>query len=260
MTANLLTKTDSELVSEIYPSPNFETRKNGLTPSILVMHYTGMSSAKKAIQWLSDPKSKVSAHYVIDEEGTITQLVSEKRRAWHAGKSIWCGQTDINSTSIGIEIQNPGHEDGYEDYSDKQMKAVLDLSRDIVSRHRIKPTHVLAHSDIAPDRKIDPGEKFNWRWLHDNGIGHWVPPMPVSTNDPGYEQGHMCAEIAATQKALARYGYGIDATGTADEKTMNVVRAFQLHFRPDRVDGRIDKSTIKTLECLCASLPVGATS
>ena len=245
-----LTDPDSVLVSEVHSSPNFEIRKNGMGPEILVMHYTGMASARKAIEWLSDPESKVSAHYVIDEEGIITQLVSEDMRAWHAGQSFWAGETDINSASIGIEIQNPGHDDGYENYSDSQMESVLKLSHDIISRHNIQSTRVLAHSDIAPERKIDPGEKFNWQWLYENRVGHWVPPEPISDKDQGYEFGHMCSEIAATQEELARYGYGIEATGRADDKTMKVVRAFQLHFRPGRVDGRIDESTQMTLKRL----------
>ncbi len=260
MNTETLTKPDSVHVSDLHPSSNFEKRRDGVSPTILIMHYTGMSCAKAAIDWLSRPESKVSAHYVVDECGTITQLVAEDMRAWHAGRSFWAGETDINSASIGIEIQNPGHEDGYNDYSDKQMQSVLELSNDIISRYSIRPERILAHSDVAPDRKIDPGEKFDWKWLYENGVGHWSAPEPVSPKDKGYDQGHVCAEIAEVQELLSQYGYGIDATGRADEKTMKVVRAFQLHFRPDRVDGRIDTSTRNTLSRLLAALPVPQTS
>jgi N-acetylmuramoyl-L-alanine amidase len=210
----LIREPDSRFVSSLHPSPNIGPRNNGLRPSMLIMHYTGMASAARAVDWLSRPESHVSCHYVIDEEGRITQLVAESVRAWHAGVSYWQGETDINSSSIGIEIQNPGHEDGYHPFPRAQMRGVRDLARDIIARHDIAPERVLAHSDIAPARKIDPGEKFDWAWLAKVGIGHWVAPFPVAAEDPGVAgPAPHTAETQLMQALLQRYGY--DTAGCA---------------------------------------------
>lgn len=241
---------DNSCVSRVVPAVNFGPRKGVLGPTILLMHYTGMASAEKAIQWLACEESQVSCHYVVDEAGQVTQLVREADRAWHAGKSHWRGITDVNSASIGIEIQNPGHEDGYHDFPLAQMQAVCDLSREIIARHHITPQNVIAHSDIAPGRKIDPGEKFDWKWLHARGVGHWVAPVPVDAADSGFDIGDVNAEILEVQKKLAAYGYGVGQTSALDRETWRVVRAFQRHFRPERVDGRLDRSTILTLDRL----------
>jgi N-acetylmuramoyl-L-alanine amidase len=249
-------KPDTALVGAICPSPNSEPRRRGAQPSILLLHYTGVTTAAKAIDWLSRSESKVSAHYVVDDEGRITQLVAEAMRAWHAGLAAWAGETDINSASIGIEIHNPGHELGYPDFPQPQLAAVEALCRDIISRHAIKPERVLAHSDVAPTRKKDPGEKFPWACLALAGIGHWVTPEPVVWADPGMARDAAGPLVADVQALLARYGYGIEATGGFDPKTEFVVTAFQRHFRPERVDGRIDQSTVTTLERLIAGLPV----
>ena len=174
----LMDKPDTALVGAVCPSANFEPRRRGAQPSILLLHYTGVASAAKAIDWLSRSESKVSAHYVIDDAGRITQLVAEAMRAWHAGLAAWAGETDINSASIGIEIHNPGHELGYPDFPEPQLAAVEALCRDIIARHAIRPERVLAHSDVAPTRKKDPGEKFPWARLARAGIGHWVTPEP----------------------------------------------------------------------------------
>ena len=250
-----LFEADSWLVTRLQAAVNVEPRRNGLTPTMLLMHYTGMQSAERAIYWLSCEESRVSCHYVIDEAGAITQLVPESERAWHAGRSHWSGLTDINSASIGIEIQNPGHDDGYHDFPQSQMAAVLALSKDILSRHNIPAKHVLAHSDIAPGRKIDPGEKFDWAWLHANGVGHWVTPAEVEPDDPGFDLGEVNDDIRTCQENLMAYGYGLRATGALDQDTFRVVTAFQRHFRPQRIDGRIDRSTIATLGKLLAALP-----
>jgi len=249
---------DTALVGAVCPSPNFEPRRGGTSPSILLLHYTGVASAAKAIDWLSRPESRVSAHYVVDERGHITQLVAEEMRAWHAGVAAWAGESDINSASIGIEIHNPGHELGYPDFPDPQLGAVEVLCRDIIARHGIRPERVLAHSDVAPTRKKDPGEKFPWARLAQAGIGHWVAPEPVAWADPGIARDAAGPLVAAVQTLLARYGYGIEATGGFDAKTEFVVTAFQRHFRPERVDGRIDQSTVNTLERLMAARPTGA--
>jgi N-acetylmuramoyl-L-alanine amidase len=226
----------------------------GLSPSILLLHYTGLPTAEKSIEVLSRPDCKVSCHYVVDVDGRITQMVAEKDRAWHAGVSFWKGETDINSASIGIEIQNPGHYAGYPDFPAEQMQAVTALCRDIVARHDIPAARVLAHSDVAPSRKIDPGEKFDWAGLAEAGVGHWVAPAPVDPADPGLEEDGKVT--AAAQALLAAYGYAVETNGIFDDATRAVVRAFQLHFRPARPDGRLDRSTLDTLERLMGALQV----
>ena len=246
---------DSPLARRVVPALNAEPRCGEPAPRLLVLHYTGMGSAERAIQWLACAQSRVSCHYVVDEAGTITQLVPESLRAWHAGVSSWAGKRDINSASIGIEIHNPGHEHGYPDFPDSQMVAVAALTRDICLRQGLRPRDVLAHSDVAPDRKIDPGEKFDWRRLHAAGVGHWVEPAPPDPADPGFAPGYSGAEVAAFQEGLATYGYGAEPTGVLDQATAFALRAFQLHFRPARADSRLDRSTIETLARLLAALP-----
>lgn len=247
-------KADSALVDALHVSPNVEPRKSRAQPDLLLLHYTGMTSAEKAIEWLARPGSGVSCHYVIDGDGRITQMVGEDMRAWHAGVSHWAGETDINSCSIGIEIDNPGHELGYPEFPEAQMRAVEALALDIVTRRQIRPERVLAHSDIAPARKLDPGEKFDWARLARAGIGHWVEPAPLEPGDAGSGPGYGGPLIYEVQDLLHRYGYGINPSGQHDLPTEAVVRAFQRHFRPARVDGRIDQSTIATLERLLAAL------
>ena len=242
---------DSSVTGSIHPSPNVSERRGGMVPSILVMHYTGMPSAAKAIDWLARPESKVSCHYVIDEHGHVTQMVPERLRAWHAGVSYWAGERDINSASIGIEIQNPGHEDGYHPFPRTQMRAVRDLAADIAARWAIPPERVLAHSDVAPLRKIDPGEKFDWRWLAQAGVGLWVAPTPRRSDDCG---GSDEAMVDAARSMLGAFGYGVDVDGAAGADLAPVVRAFQRHFRPERVDGIVDRSTLGTLERLLSAL------
>lgn len=244
---------DTTLPCAVFPAVNVEPRKPGVALRYLVLHYTGMSSAEKAIRWLACAQSRVSCHYVIDEAGAITQLVPEGLRAWHAGVSSWAGETDINSASIGIEIQNPGHEDGYAAFPPAQMAAVAALSRDIVRRHGIEPAGILAHSDVAPSRKIDPGEKFDWRYMHSQGLGAWTEPAPVDPDDAGFETGYFGPAVSEAQSALRQYGYGVEVTGTLDAATAFVLRAFQLHFRPARVDSRLDASTLATIRRLLAS-------
>lgn len=240
---------DTRLKADWHPSPNYELRRNGLKPTILLMHYTGMAHANAAIRWLCTPDSGVSCHYLVDEEGHITQMVSEEMRAWHAGDSVWMGETDINSVSIGIEIHNPGHDAGYPDFPQAQMHAVIALSLDILSRHNIPPRRVLAHSDVAPHRKADPGEKFGWKELARAGIGHWVSPAPLARNEAA-DIGDEAETVQHVQKLLADYGYGCPVSGAFCQRTAYVVKAFQRHFRPALADGRIDHSTIDTLERL----------
>jgi N-acetylmuramoyl-L-alanine amidase len=245
--------TDTPLATRLFPAANFGDRR-GRSPEILLLHYTGMPSAEAAIRWLAAQESQVSCHYVIDEAGAITQMVPEGLRAWHAGLSLWDGIDDVNSRSIGIEIHNPGHGCGYPEFPDAQMTAVEALCLDIANRHRILPRHVLAHSDVAPRRKIDPGEKFDWARLARAGIGHWVDPAPVA-GDKSLARGNRGAPVLLLQEKLRSYGYGAGVTGEYCEDTECVVAAFQRHFRPALVDGRADRSTLDTLEALLAALP-----
>lgn len=249
-----IARPDTPLVAALHPSLNYGPRKGGALPSILVLHYTGVATAEAAIAWLSDPRSEVSCHYVIDEAGRITQMVGEADRAWHAGAGAWAGEADINSHSIGIEIQNVGHEAGYPDFPTGQIEAVIALAQDIITRHRIRPERVLAHSDVAPTRKIDPGEKFPWGLLAARGIGHWVPPSPIMPGDEGLDSGARDSRVREMQAGLRAYGYGVEITGELDVATMFAVKAFQRHYRPSRVDGRIDASTAATLKALQAAL------
>jgi N-acetylmuramoyl-L-alanine amidase len=242
---------DSRLVKHVWPSPNHGPRAPRLSTDILLLHYTGTESTAAARACLCDPVAQVSSHYLIDESGEISQLVPEARRAWHAGVSSWEGETDINSRSIGIEISNGGHALGYTEFPDVQIDAVIALSRDIVRRHDIRADRVLAHSDVAPERKIDPGEKFPWERLHRAGLGMWVAPKPPST--PALGLGDHGPAVADLQEALRRYGYGTKPTGLYDDATAAVVRAFQRHFRRALVDGRADRSTIAVLHALLAA-------
>jgi N-acetylmuramoyl-L-alanine amidase len=235
------------------PSPNFGPRADGATIDILVLHYTDMNSAEAAIDLLCDPASSVSCHYVVAEDGVTTQLVAERDRAWHAGVSSWHGEGDINSRSVGIEIANRGHDHGYPEFPDVQIAAVIALACDICARHGIRPERILAHSDIAPDRKRDPGEKFPWKRLAAAGVGHFVEPEPIR-GGRFFSPGESGAPIEALQAMLALYGYPLQITGTYDLATEQVVTAFQRHFRPARVDGIADSSTIATLHRLGRAL------
>ncbi len=241
---------DSALVHVLVASPNFGVRAGDGAIDCLILHYTGMASCAGAIAWLADPASKVSCHYVVDVDGRITQMVAERDRAWHAGVSYWQGERDLNSRSIGIEIHNPGHDLGYPPFPEPQIAAVMALARDILDRNGIRSARVLAHSDIAPLRKADPGERFPWERLAGEGLGDWVDPVAVDPADAGIGIGAAGPVVADMQSMLARYGYEAPLTGTLDRHTEAVVKAFQRRFRPGRVDGRIDASTIETLRRL----------
>ncbi|WP_419910112.1 N-acetylmuramoyl-L-alanine amidase [Hoeflea sp.] len=241
--------------AQIRPSPNFGERIGG-PADMLVLHYTGMDSADDAIEWLCSPRSEVSAHYFVFEDGRTVQMVPEDKRAWHAGASSWQGQRDLNSRSIGIEIANPGHQGDYPDFPPKQIEAVVELCQYCVKKWAIVPQRVLAHSDIAPQRKEDPGEKFPWRSLFDAGVGHWVEPS-TATGGRFLHRGDRGQPVEALQAMLAMYGYSVEITGLFDEDLETNVRAFQRHFRPARVDGVADVSTIETLHKLLSAIPEG---
>lgn len=238
----------------VTPSPNFGPRTGGCAPDMIILHYTGMPDHEQALSWLCNQESQVSSHYFVHEDGRIHQLVPERERAWHAGKSRWAGESDINSVSIGIEIANAGHPGGLPVFPEAQVQAVARLCRDCGQRWQIAPERVVGHSDVAPVRKVDPGENFPWAGLHAAGVGHWVEPAPVG-GGRFFQRGEAGRPIEALQSMLSLYGYDIEITGTFCDRTMGVVEAFQRHFRPARVDGIADISTIDTLHRLIVSLP-----
>jgi N-acetylmuramoyl-L-alanine amidase len=240
--------------AEVCPSPNHGDRIGVDRPDILLLHYTGMPSAEGAQAWLCNVESRVSSHYLVHEDGRVVQMVPEARRAWHAGKSVWGGDTDINSRSIGIEIANPGHPGGLPDFPDSQIEALIELCRDCVERHQIPAERVLAHSDVAPIRKVDPGENFPWGKLAAAGVGHWVEPSVIG-GGRFFQRGDAGQPVEALQSMLSLYGYGIEISGEYSMQTEGVVAAFQRHFRPAKVDGVADSSTIETLHRLLTTLP-----
>lgn len=240
------------LPHETIPAVNFGERIGVPGPDMLVMHYTGVPSAEIAIEILTSGERQVSCHYLVHQDGRIVHMVDEDKRAWHAGKAVWEGASDINSRSIGIEICNPGHGDNYPDFPEAQMESVIGLATDIIARHAIQPRLVLGHSDVSPGRKIDPGEKFPWAKLALRGVGLWVEPAPL-VEGPVLAPGASGGEVAGLQRNLAAYGYGIEVTGAYDEQTATVVRSFQMHFRPELCDGRADVSTLETLHALLSA-------
>ncbi len=230
-------------------SPNQDDRPADVPIDMIVLHYTGMTSAAKAIARLRDPAARVSAHYVVDEDGSVLRLVTEARRAWHAGVSFWRGRRDLNDRSIGIEIVNPGHEWGYREFPVLQLAAVCDLCLSILSRHRIAGRDIVAHSDIAPDRKQDPGEKFDWEQLALNGVGLW----PHGIADAG--TGDAVREAAGLETAragLREIGYDVAAHGPLDPALAATLRAFQRHWRAEAVTGQADAGTMRRLAALVA--------
>ena len=211
-----------ELVHREQPSPNWDER--ALPVTMVVLHYTEMA-CDAALARLCDPEAKVSAHYFISEAGEVVRLVDEAKRAWHAGASYWRGHKDVNSASIGIELDNPGHALGYREFPEAQIEALIPLLHDIVRRHDIPRANVVGHSDVAPARKIDPGELFPWEWLAEYRL--CLPrPKKLELGDPFDNDG-------AFYLALERFGYDI----TDGRKA---VEAFQRRWRPRKIDGEID--------------------
>lgn len=237
----------SQYPSFLCPSPNFDARPVEGQVKYLILHYTGMKTGKEALDRLCDEASKVSAHYLIEEDGRVFSLVPEDKRAWHAGLSAWEGDRDINGLSIGIELVNPGHDSpnykgDYRAFPDVQMLSLMGLCKDILARHDIKPWHVLGHSDVAPDRKCDPGELFDWQRLAAEGIGAW-PSLGQSPIEDHFDP-------MIFQKRLKDYGYQV---GNADASVPNsaapnsAVRAFQQHFRPADIGGIADRQCLVLL-------------
>lgn len=229
-------------------SPNHDARPAGTAVDMLILHYTGMADATAAVDRLCDPAAKVSAHYLVHEDGATLRLVDEERRAWHAGQSRWRGRDDINAVSIGIEMVNPGHQFGYRAYGQAQMAAVIELCRDITARHAIPARHVLGHADVACGRRADPGELFDWARLAAAGIGLW-PEVAVVTGEMGMtlRLGDGGPAVHDIRRALADFGYGVTAEGVFDEPFKQAVIAFQRHFRPRLVDGVVDPETAQVM-------------
>jgi N-acetylmuramoyl-L-alanine amidase len=239
---------DSSLVERCEPSPNIDDRPGLARPDMIVLHYTGMQFSHEALNRLCDPGSRVSSHYLVLESGSIIQMVPEAKRAWHAGVSSWGKETDTNGRSIGIEIANAGHEFGYPDFPRRQIAAVIALCRAILKRHTIRPENIVAHSDVAPGRKQDPGEKFPWKQLHLSGVGLWVDAG--KPGDKVMALGDTGANVKELQQRLAEYGYGIEDSAQFDTATKEVVIAFQRHFRQAQVDGVADASTLTAVRDL----------
>ena len=226
-----------------HPSPNFGDRRAGPV-DMLVLHYTGMWTAEDALARLCDPDAKVSAHYLIEEDGRVHALVDEANRAWHAGVSFWAGETDVNSRSIGIELVNRGHDLGYQDFPDAQMAALMALAHGILARHPIPAFRVLAHSDVAPARKIDPGEKFDWSRLAAAGIGLYPPEgLPKAAEKP--DRVHFLEK-------LARFGYAVGADAASGALA---IEAFRRHFHAHALGNPLGIGDAARLDWLLAHLP-----
>jgi N-acetylmuramoyl-L-alanine amidase len=231
------------LVPILHPSPNFSPRR-GVAVDMLVLHYTGMWTAEDALARLCDPEAKVSAHYLVDEAGRVYALVDEGMRAWHAGVSYWAGESDVNSRAVGIELANRGHDLGYHDFPEAQMAALEELARGILARHPIPAFRVLGHSDVAPTRKADPGERFDWQRLARAGIGLYPPeglPKPAESPDR-----------ARFLAKLTRFGYGIGtdpAAGTA------AIEAFRRHFHAHALGNALGIGDAARLDWLLSHMP-----
>jgi N-acetylmuramoyl-L-alanine amidase len=268
-----------------HPSPNFDERTRPIR--FIVLHYTGMQSADGALRVLSDPlpqreaylneipanplmvdgrpadrvlvpspMSKVSSHYLAYEDGRIFQLVDESKRAWHAGKGSWDGETDMNSCTIGIEIANGGDDFGLPDYPDVQIQAVMTLVRSIMERHGLDRHHVIGHSDLAPSRKPDPGPKFPWKRLAEEGLSIWPQAAPEDGDQRVLFDtiGTMDAGLSAVQTGLGTIGYGVSVNGTYDSVLKDIIRAFQRRFRQSKTDGIIDVETVSLIGRVAAIL------
>ena len=226
------------------PSPNQDDRPDNSPIDMVILHYTGMKTAREAVERLRDPAAKVSSHYLVDEDGYVLRLVAEERRAWHAGVSYWRGQRGLNDRSIGIEIVNPGHGLGYRDFPVLQLVSVCDLCLEILSRHEVPARNFVAHSDVAPDRRDDPGEKFDWEGLARNGVGLWPEDVPDLGTGGAVRD---AASLRDVRAALAHIGYEVAPEGALDPALAAVLRAFQRHWRPEAVNGQADSGTLARL-------------
>ncbi|MCJ9429492.1 N-acetylmuramoyl-L-alanine amidase [Kordiimonas marina] len=239
------------------PSPNFNVRPADAAVDTVILHYTGMETAEAALARLTDPKAEVSAHYLIDEDGRIVQMVEEEHRAWHAGVSIWQGRENLNHTSVGIELVNPGHEFGYRAFPDAQIEALLALLAGIRERHKIPVSRYLGHSDIAPHRKADPGELFPWGRLAREGFGLWSD-VEGSDTRPLPDEAVTGEALVKLNKQLGIVGYHMEDKDSFGAAAQSIVRAFQAHWRPETVSGLYDYGTAAILrDIACQSEQTG---
>lgn len=222
------------------PSPNFNKRPSSRNPELIIIHYTGMQPAGDALSKLCNPDAAVSAHYLIEKNGSIYRLVEDKNRAWHAGLSYWQGERDINGISLGIELDNGGHDFALPSYPAKQIEALLSLLSELSQKYHISPERIIGHSDIAPSRKIDPGEHFPWEILHKYGFGLWPGDLPVR-DEP--------QSIPQVQEILEEIGYDCPQTNILDPLTVAVIQAFQRHFTPAEITGTITQKLKYILSC-----------
>jgi N-acetylmuramoyl-L-alanine amidase len=223
-------------------TPNFDYRPEKARIDLLVLHYTGMKNGKEALDKMCDPVAKVSAHYMVDRDGSVVNLVSEDKRAWHAGISCWQGMSSLNDTSLGIEIVNPGHEWGYIPFTDEQMASVTVLCKEVMARHGIEARNVVGHSDIAPSRKEDPGELFDWKGLALEGIGLWPDVKKMRKSDETLiALGSEDIDVGRIQKMLLDYGYHIRVDGYYGSKTEDVVRGFKRHYVTEHLNVSWDR-------------------
>ena len=227
-----------------FQSPNHDMRRLPIT--MLVLHYTGMETGQAALDRLVDPEAKVSAHYLVKEDGKVIQLVDDGRRAWHAGVSFWNGISDVNSASIGIEIVNGGHEFGLPEYPRVQLTGLVRLCKKLINAYNIEDHNIVGHSDIAPGRKEDPGEKFPWKELSTRGLGYF--PKQVSEDQRIlFSRNDTDRAISVLQKGLAFIGYDLEVNGRLDDKTSDVLTAFQRRYRPDLINGNIDIQSVELI-------------
>jgi N-acetylmuramoyl-L-alanine amidase len=227
----------------VMSSPNFDERRCKI--EYIILHYTGMASHQEALEWLCDPRSKVSAHYFIGLDGSVHELVTPDKRAWHAGVSCWKGQTDMNSASIGIELANPGHEHGYHLFPNAQITALIRLCHDLIKTYPAIHSHnILAHSDIAPHRKQDPGELFPWDQLAQQGLGLWIHEKDEVFSGPSLPA---CREECKTMfiHCLREIGYCLPDQEWTSQELAPWITAFQRHFKPENIDGELTESIIE---------------
>ncbi|GEQ97300.1 N-acetylmuramoyl-L-alanine amidase [Iodidimonas gelatinilytica] len=235
------------------PSPNFGPRADNRAPDMLLLHYTGMRTAQEALARLCDPAAQVSAHYLIDEDGSLYKLVEDDRRAWHAGVAHWEGDPDVNSRSIGIELVNPGHEFGYRPFPEPQIKRLIALAHDLLARYPIAPWHILGHSDVAPARKTDPGELFPWARLAEEGIGLFPYVADEAAHSLSDPMDAPCHEtITELTDLLSGFGYGLPQKNQNSPGLEDIIRAAQRHWTPKTVTGVVNAPLLAILRALCA--------
>lgn len=237
-----------------HPSPNFGDRPEGARPDMLVLHYTGMKTGAAALDRMCDPIAAVSAHYMVEEDGRVFQLVADEKRAWHAGISCWQGESGLNDVSIGIEIVNPGHEFGYQAFPAEQMNAVEALSVELVSRWNIRPQRVIGHSDIAPDRKQDPGELFDWARLARAGVGIYPTKQPSAIAPFADREVQDEERFIAARDLLVAVGYNTAAIACSADDLEVYVTAFQRHWLPSHLNGAVDETTMAMMVVVAACM------